>query len=294
MTSSTTPMNISPQNISGNCNLKCAYSFKYKPSSSTATNYGSYIKLTYDKGSVPPVVFNTMNYDVSEINIYSPSIHQFNNSLADAEIVIKHTSNGSMSYPLYVCIPITSNGSTTTATQSITDIINSVASGAPTSGENTAITFTDPNFTLNTVVPFAAYYNYSGQDNTNYIVYGLQNAITINADTLKKLKSVIGATTQIVAPTVNLLFLNPTGPVSGVGENEIYIDCKPTGNSEETVEVTNIKSATNNDLGNLFSFSNPLFAFFISIIVFVLLVVGIRFLLLSTFGKSGAKPPTTL
>jgi hypothetical protein len=280
-----TPMNISPQNISGDCNLKCAYSFKYKPSSSSATNYGTYIKLTYDQGSVPPVIFNTVNYDVSEIDIYSPSIHQFNNSLANAEIVIKHLANGSTNYPLYVCIPITSNGSTTSATQTITDIISSVASGAPTTGESVAVQFTDPNFTLDKIVPFSAYYNYTGQDNVNYIVYGLKNAITIPTTTLTSLQSVIGPMTQVIAPTTDLLFLNPTGPVSGVGDNEIYIDCKPTGNSEETVEVTNTKSQTQNDLGNIFS--SPLFMFIISAFIFVILIVVIHSLLVgATSGKN--------
>ena len=37
-------MNISPQNITGTCNLKCAYSFNYNTSKSTATNYGQYIQ----------------------------------------------------------------------------------------------------------------------------------------------------------------------------------------------------------------------------------------------------------
>lgn len=287
---SSTAMNISPQNISGDCNLKCAYSFKYKPSSSSATNYGTYIKLTYDQGSIPPVVFNTVNYDVSEIDIYSPSIHQFNNSPADAEIVIKHLANGSANYPVYVCIPITSNGPTSPSTQSITDIITSVASGAPTTGESVAIQFTDPNFTLDKVVPFSAYYNYTGQDNVNYIVYGLKNAITITTSTLSSLQSVIGPMTQIIAPTTNLLFLNPTGPVSGVGDNEIYIDCKPTGNSEETVEVTNIKSQTQNDLGNVFS--SPLFMFVISALIFIILIVVIHSLLVSA--TSGKNPFTKL
>jgi hypothetical protein len=51
-------MNISRQNISGKCNLKCAYSFKYQESNCSINNVGSYLSIPYDKSSVPPVIFN--------------------------------------------------------------------------------------------------------------------------------------------------------------------------------------------------------------------------------------------
>ena len=35
---STQNINIAPQNISGKCDLKCAYNFKYSESNSTARN----------------------------------------------------------------------------------------------------------------------------------------------------------------------------------------------------------------------------------------------------------------
>ena len=54
-------MNISPQNISGTCNYKCAYSFKYPTSDSTATNYGTKIDLTYEADATPPAKYNNVN-----------------------------------------------------------------------------------------------------------------------------------------------------------------------------------------------------------------------------------------
>ena len=45
-----TPVNISKSSMSGKCDEKCAYSFKYNISPSCkANNYSSYISLTYDE-----------------------------------------------------------------------------------------------------------------------------------------------------------------------------------------------------------------------------------------------------
>ena len=67
-TTTTGPMNISPQNISGTCSYKCAYSYNYQKSNVTATNYGSTILLSYEVGTTPPVTFNNIKYNVREIN----------------------------------------------------------------------------------------------------------------------------------------------------------------------------------------------------------------------------------
>ena len=52
------PINISPQNVYGKCDLKCVYNFKYKESSLTVKNNGINISLTYDNSNVAPVSYN--------------------------------------------------------------------------------------------------------------------------------------------------------------------------------------------------------------------------------------------
>ena len=282
-------MNISPQNISGTCNYKCAYSFKYPTSNSTATNYGTKIELTYEADANPPAKYNNVKMKVDEIMIVSPSVHLFNNANTDAEIIITHTPNNSAGNPLYVCIPINTSGISSKASQIITEIINAVSTGAPSIGErvNQGIS----SFTLDDIIPMEPFYTYNS-DSIDYIAYGLQNAISISADTLKKMQAFLRPYDRDNFKSDALLFLNQDGPTTndGGGGNEIYIDCNPTGNSEEEEEVTNVnvKSATNNDIGNLFS--NPIFTLLLSSVIFVVIILLIYNIL--TYVTTGSVPTT--
>jgi len=283
-------MNISPQNISGTCNYKCAYSFKYPTSDSTATNYGTKIDLTYEADANPPAKYNNVNLKVNEIMIVSPSVHLFNNANTDAEIIITHIPNNSAGNPLYVCIPINTSGISSKASQIITEIINAVSTGAPSIGErvNQGISA----FTLDDIIPMEPFYTYNS-DSIDYIAYGLQNAISISADTLQKMQAFLRPYDSDNFNSDALVFLNPDGPTTnsdGAGGNEIYIDCNPTGNSEEEAEVTNVnvKSATNNDIGSLFS--SPIFTLLLSSVVFVILILLIYNIL--TYVTTGSVPTT--
>ena len=104
----TSPIDISISKITGNCALKCSYSFHYSNSSCIATNRGDYLSISYDKTSSPPVLYNATGYDVKEIRLYIPSLHYYNDSKTNGELVIVHTSKTG-SVPLLVCIPIKSN-----------------------------------------------------------------------------------------------------------------------------------------------------------------------------------------
>ena len=283
-------MNISPQNISGTCNYKCAYSFKYPTSDSTATNYGTKIDLTYEADANPPAKYNNVNLKVNEIMIVSPSVHLFNNANTDAEIIITHIPNNSAGNPLYVCIPINTSGISSKASQIITEIINAVSTGAPSIGErvNQGISA----FTLDDIIPMEPFYTYNS-DSIDYIAYGLQNAISISADTLQKMQAFLRPYDSDNFNSDALVFLNPDGPTTnsdGGGGNEIYIDCNPTGNSEEEEEVTNVnvKSPINNDIGSLFS--SPIFTLLLSSVVFVILILLIYNIL--TYVTTGSVPTT--
>ena len=117
----TTPMNISPQNIAGTCNYKCAFSFDYPVSSCTATNAGNNITLSYTD-STSPVTFNKTKYNITSCYIYSPSLHSYNNVQADAELFIMHTPT-SGGQGLMVCIPISTNGTSNAASNTIGEIM---------------------------------------------------------------------------------------------------------------------------------------------------------------------------
>ena len=264
---STQNIDISPQNVSGKCDLKCAYNFKYSESNSTAKNNGVMIGLSYDNSSVPPVLYNNQKYNVTNILITCPSLHTFNGSQASAEIVIEHspvTGGGQ----LFVAIPFSSSSESSTASNLVTEIIQSVATNAPSQGNSTNLSLSD--FTLQNVVPNKPFFSYTDSDKNDWIVFGMLSAIPLSSNTLTTLG-------QIIKPfplpmTGNSLFFNSSGPNSSgsVGDG-IYISCKPTGSSEEETAVEYSKNTPSYDLSNMMN--SPIASLIIQIIVGCILFV---------------------
>jgi hypothetical protein len=115
MSDQQTLVNISedPFFLNGFCDLKCDYSFYYQLSICRVhPNSGNTsLHFTYEANSngTKQVLYNGIEYNVSGIFIYSPSLHYFDGNQVEAEIQIVHQAvlgNGS---PLVVCIPITSS-----------------------------------------------------------------------------------------------------------------------------------------------------------------------------------------
>lgn len=262
-------INISSTNVKGKCDNKCSYAFKYSESSSTAKNNGVLINLTYDSTSVPPVVYNSEKYIVENINIVSPSIHTFNNVSMPGEIIISHTPQ-SGGIPLKVCIPFTSSSESSSASQIITDIINKVASNAPSEGNSTNLNM---NFSLQQIVPRKPFFVYTGEysgGNADWIVYGELEAIPLSSTTITTLQQIIQAF-PIATPGGDL-FYNSKGPISGLQLGDgIYISCQPTGSSEEETSVEYDKNSTSFDFSNIFE--NPTFKSIIIIIIGCLLLI---------------------
>jgi len=264
---STQNIDISPQNVSGKCDLKCAYNFKYSESNSTARNNGVMIGLSYDNSSVPPVLYNNQKYNVTNILITCPSLHTFNGSQASAEIVIEHspvTGGGQ----LFVAIPFSSSSESPTASNLVTEIIQSVATNAPSQGNSTNLSLSD--FTLQNVVPNKPFFSYTDSDKNDWIVFGMLSAIPLSSNTLTTLG-------QIIKPfplpmTGNSLFFNSSGPNSSgnVGDG-IYISCKPTGSSDEETAVEYSKNTPSYDLSNMMN--SPIASLIIQIIVGCILFV---------------------
>lgn len=237
-------INISPNNVQGKCDNKCLYEYDYPNTNIVATNIGLLVMLKCDNLK-PSVLYNTEKYNVSCIFIASPSVHLFNNSHLNAEILIEHEciTGGPK---LLVCVPIIESSNSTTASNLLTDIINNVASNAPSKGETTNINMSE--FTLNNIVPKKPFYSYTGSDmsgsNSNFIVYGEIDAIYLNSSTLSSLGNIIGANT--IPTQGNGLFYNSTGP-GKKRDDGIYISCKPTGSSEEETTVTSSSSSNSSD-----------------------------------------------
>ncbi len=226
-------MNISNENVTGKCDLKCMYNFNYTGSNTIAKNEGFYISLTYDRSKVDPVSFNNNKYYVQRILIYAPSIHLFYGTKSSAELVIEHyPSNGGQ--VLNVAIPIIKSTDYSSASTLLADIINSVALNAPSQGEKTTINTSQ--FSLQKIIPKKPYYSYTEKSGVDWIVYGKENAISLNETVIGTLTKIIDPQSDILCPSGPLLFYNSKGPSSTLGD-DIYIDCKPVGASDETVEI---------------------------------------------------------
>ena len=274
---SNSPIDIDINNIAGKCDYKCAYHFKYPISSCNATNRGDYLSLQYDEFTNPPVIYKDKPFNVTEIRIYNPSLHSFSGKKTAGEIIIIHNSSkGGKS--LLVCIPLVESNTNSKASTCLTTIIDTMTTTKD--GDTESVPITD--FTLNDFVPKNPFFSYTALqpyqpcvEEVEFIVFGaLKSACNISSDTLLKLKSINKPNTYTIKKGP-LLFFNSKGPrLTTTGNDDIYIDCRPTGSSEEEVIVTHDVSNTPPFTFDMI-IKSPAFQF---IICFILIVVIIYIL----------------
>ena len=259
-------INISAKNITGKCDLKCSYAFKYSESNSTAKNEGVAIGITYDSRSVPPVVYNNEKYTVSKIMITSPSLHTFNDNSMPGEIVVEHipVKGGNN---LKVCVPFTSSSESSSASNLITEVIEKVAANAPSEGDSTNLNIS--NFNLQNIIPRKPFFAYS-INNDDFIVFSEIDAIPLSSSTINTLQQIIQPF-PLPMPSAPL-FYNSKGPISGlqIGDG-LYISCQPTGSSDEETAVSYDKNSSSFDFSNIFD--SPVFKYLIMVIVGCLLFI---------------------
>jgi len=269
------PIDISQQNVIGNCRLKCDYQYQYVESNSTITNKGDYLLLSYSAQT--PVKYNSQTYSVNEIRLYQPSLHSYSQVKSDAEIIIVHISSSSPNM-LLVCIPIKNTTAQSAASQMLDKIISTASSLTPSEGEST--TLSSSGFNLNDFIPKNGFFSYKGTlpyqpctSTADYIVYNnlFSSYIDITLDSITKLQNIIKSNTYDVKPNSGVeLFYNKHGASSLSNiNNDIYIDCAPVGESEEmkTVVYSTSSPITFNSLsGNIF------FMTFIMCIIFFIII----------------------
>jgi carbonic anhydrase len=281
-TNATAPINITMNNINGKCDLKCKYSFNYQENNNVSiTNRNDYLLLSYDNGSTPPVKFNTYNYNVKEIRLFSPSLHSYNGFKVEAELVIIH-SPITGTKPLLVCIPIKEGASGSLSSIQLRNIINNAPS---MQGQTTKLNLTKYN--LNTYIPKKPFFSYIGTNpylpcggNNDFIVYEpLNSDIFLSSNSLQQLKEVIKENSYTIHKN-NLLFYNELGPIVGDGTDNIYIDCQPVGLSKDEDDVLVVDTdktiytpPTINEILN-----NPYIQIILGSLLFVVLILLVNFI----------------
>ena len=280
----TAPIDISISKITNNCSLKCSYRFKYNESSCNATNKGEYISISYDKSYSPPVMYNAVGYDVQELRLYTPSLHSYNGTKTDAELIIVHTSNTG-SKPLLVCVPIKNNNTSSESALLFKLLIDTVASNAPAEEDTTRVNVR--NFNLELLVPKKQFYSYSAtepynpcSENVDYIVFSsLDASLDIMPDSFKKLEAIIKSNTYNIK-TGPKLFFNEKGPSMGNVDGQIYIDCQPVGSSKNKVEILTdmglgIETGHYQNISELLN--NSYVKLFLGSVIFIVLLYGIKY-----------------
>jgi carbonic anhydrase len=76
----------------GECLYQCEYKYHYGLANIRATHNNGYISIEYQTQNKEfPVMFKGQEYSVSELRIYTPSLHKHNGKNTDAELVIVHS-----------------------------------------------------------------------------------------------------------------------------------------------------------------------------------------------------------
>ena len=272
-------MDISPNNVAGECELKCHYYFQYSKSNCIVSNQHTSLEFKYDTSVTPPVYYNEYRYSVGKVQLFAPSIHLFNGTPVNAELVITHypLSTGNT---LLVCVPIVVFPSFSSSTSLLDSMIASCATAVPT--ENMTANLPITNFNLQSLVPKSPFYSYSDHHDgvqREWIVFGKPSAIPISQTSLTTLNKIVKplSNASTVFPGGASLFYNKKGPATtssasdGAGNNEIYIDCQPTDASEEEVVVPNSSNPIQYDLGSQSGFTTFLQISLVSIIIFAML-----------------------
>jgi hypothetical protein len=170
---------------------------------------------------------------------------------------------------LNVCIPFVSSSETSTGSKIITEIIEKVATNAPSEGDSTNLNISNCN--LQNIVPRKPFLAYSSKDTDN-IVFGLLEAIPLRSDTIKTLQQIIKP--YLIDIPEEPLFYNSTGPTAGtkIGDG-IYISCQPTGSSKEKIPVQYDKYIATIKFSNILN--SDILMYIIMVIVLIIVLFGI-------------------
>lgn len=249
-------MNIS-KNTAGKCEKKCEYSFQYPTTNLIARNKGEYISYRPGPQREPPVMYNADKYNVKEMRLYQPALHSFGGDKPDAELIIEHV-NTTGSGKLAVCIPVKKTSSDQTTT--LDELVVRVAKFAPTKGGN-AGEISLPFFSFTYFVPTKPYYSYRGNmpgsnEEYDFIIFDKENAVPISELGHRSLLKLIQKNNHNLLGrkegfTSNQkdskVYFNEKGAKKTVGglngDDDIYIECQPTGDSGEILIDTPVTSS---------------------------------------------------
>ena len=281
----TAPMNITKDKIQGPCTLLCDFNHNYGTYNPNVTNKSNYLSLNYSNpSSKPPVIYNDLGYNVSEIRIYQPSLHKYNGTNAIGEILIIQGGNGKN---LITSIPISEGGKTDKGSSQLTTLLQEAA--IRIGNENESMTFSGGNFSLDNFIPNRVpYFSYTGtlpyspcNGEYAYVVFDLKHALNISSNIKYRLQKMIKTTTVDSTIGTNYLFYNKDGANSKENNrDQIYIDCQPVNEEGELLinESSGEAKTTGSDNDDALEKIKPFIYILIGIVAAMGITKGVSYL----------------
>ena len=240
-TSFTAPIDLITTDRFAKCTRKCEYVIGYKKTSFEVTLESGYLLFRPLFGATS-MIYNGATYAIFDMKLYLNSLHAWNSETTDCELQITHkTLNGQNT--LITCIPVSRDGTGQTVTDLIDPLINVQQSF---------------DYEPASLIPKARYYNYTGSGQFNklfngitYVLFDKADALFISEAKYNKLKDDLELTEVGFANNIDPRMISTDGDANSVlyssgppssGQqvvDDIYIECKPTGEEgEEEVDKT--------------------------------------------------------
>jgi carbonic anhydrase len=294
---------ISPidiKDITRPCTTGCSYKYNYGNSSCILVNKGKYVKIQLD--SVNIVTFNDANYSLSEARIYKPSLHTWDGTHTDAELVLNHTGSGDN---MFICIPIKKdNGKGKTIT-----FFNKFMTYIPTTQNSEQSVAGVNKFTLNDIVPNGPYYYYvgtspwcqssdTGGPSNKIIVFPHNYAVSMSISDFSNLSRISNSNQPVRSPTGGAFYNSEgtsSGPLSGSGlsGNTEVVDCVPvsidgsdiSSDSSSSINMGKDKIPDEN-VSSSFEKIPPWFWTFIAIVGGIIFIVVVYYIVQGALNSS--------
>jgi hypothetical protein len=264
----TAPIDIRVSTPLDVCDVKCKLSYNFKALTDiVASNMSTYLKIVPANKAATTVGYSSTDtpnckhggdgkFVVSEIRIYTPSIHTYatQRDLSNGELII-FLNNITGGRNLLICIPISSSASSASLKSAgiqLETIITQMSSTGNTSGQSSQIKGLNFNLDKFMPPPGKGYYKYTASFFTlsppcikclDYVVYDINDiAISLKTSSLAKLISILQTPPYLSTiqspPLASIGYArNNKGATNGLTEDreQIYIDCKPTGSKGEVL-----------------------------------------------------------
>ena len=238
------PIDIKINDEVNECSLKCNLTHNYSIAEPNLTMKNNTNHLSYTVTTPSDNIAKLDNdiYHLNELQIYSPSIHQYNSKTQIGELLMIHTNPNNSSHELIISIPISQTGASV-ADVGFSNLLSISKTQIPTesTGYRTALI---PSLNFNNLIGKRGYYTYEGNhinycsQKAHYIVfYPSTFALFISNDYLSNNLISILTNSDIGVQDNNNYFFNKNGANSfNIGDG-VYMDCVAVNTSDDTIQV---------------------------------------------------------